>query len=109
MFTLRRLPQWENMLLMACALSNCASLRSASSRLSSLSRLFSENLRTKLIDYITQERVARSMDDLVDTGAPVFEIAEKCGFSSSRNYIAAFRKLYGTTPGEDRKANRRIQ
>ena len=74
-----------------------------------LSRLFSENLNTKLIDYITQERVARSMDDLVNTNTPIFEIAEKCGFSSSRNYIAAFRKLYGTTPGEYRKANRRIQ
>ena len=74
-----------------------------------LSRLFSENLNTKLIDYITQERVARSMDDLVNKGTPIFEIADKCGFSSSRNYIAAFRKLYGTTPGEYRKANRRIQ
>ncbi len=74
-----------------------------------LSRLFSENLNTKLIDYITQERVSRSMDDLVNTGTPIFEIAEKCGFSSSRNYIAAFRKLYSTTPGEYRKANRRIQ
>ena len=74
-----------------------------------LSRLFSENLRTKLIDYITQERVAKSMDNLVNTDTPIFGIAEKCGFSSSRNYIAAFRKLYGTTPGEYRKANRRIQ
>ena len=74
-----------------------------------LSRLFSENLNTKLIDYITQERVARSMDELVNTNTPIFEIAEKCGFSSSRNYIAAFRKLYCTTPGEYRKENRRIQ
>lgn len=68
-----------------------------------LSKLFSVSLGMKLFEYLTHFRVEASVDDLLNTDKSITEIAVGCGFSNIRNYIRAFKKYYGTPPGEWRK------
>ena len=52
--------------------------------------------------YLLLYRIDRSKQLLLDTHMTVQEIADTCGFSSSKNYIAAFRSCTGLTPGKFR-------
>lgn len=52
--------------------------------------------------YLLLYRIDRSKQLLLDTHMTVQEIADACGFSSSKNYIAAFRSCAGLTPGKFR-------
>ena len=52
--------------------------------------------------YLLLYRIDRSKQLLLDTHMTVQEIADACGFSSSKNYIAAFRSCTGLTPGKFR-------
>ena len=70
-----------------------------------LSKLFSSSIGVKLFDYLTRYRVDASINDLLNTGKTIVEIAAQCGFTSSRNYIRAFKKFYEETPGEYRKSH----
>lgn len=70
-----------------------------------LSKLFSNSLGMKLFEYLTHYRVEASMELLLNTRKTVAEIAELTGFSSSRNYIRAFKRYYNETPGEYRKSH----
>jgi AraC-like DNA-binding protein len=73
--------------------------------LSYLSKLYSDCLGVRLLDYLTHYRVDASMDMLLQTRQTILDISEKCGFASSRNYIRAFKKYYEVTPGEYRRAH----
>ena len=70
-----------------------------------LSKLFSNSLGMKLFEYLTHYRVEASIGILLNTRKTVTEIAELTGFSSSRNYIRAFKRWYNETPGEYRKSH----
>lgn len=68
-----------------------------------LSRLFSSHLGVNYSTYVNQVRLDTAMHALLKTNETVSTIAERCGFSSSRNFIYAFKKKYQLTPGEYRK------
>lgn len=53
--------------------------------------------------YLTQHRLTKSMDLLLNTDLPVIEIALSVGFGSASYYTETFRKWIGKTPSEFRK------
>lgn len=65
-----------------------------------LSRLFSQSLNINYSAYVNQVRIQASLKDLTASADTISVIAERYGFSSSRNYIYAFKKQYQMTPGE---------
>ncbi len=48
-------------------------------------------------------RTAKSEGFLMNTDLTLTEVSERCGFSDTKYYYAAFKKWYGCTPGEFRK------
>lgn len=53
--------------------------------------------------YLTQHRLTKSMELLLNTDLPVIEIALSVGFGSASYYTETFRKWIGKTPSEFRK------
>ena len=68
-----------------------------------LSSIFSKNLGVKLFEFVNEYRLNKSIELLLDTKMSVNDIAEACGFGSSRNYIRIFKKYKDNTPGAYRK------
>ena len=54
--------------------------------------------------YLTQHRLSKSMELLLNTDLPIIEIALSVGFGSASYYAETFRKWMGKTPSEFRKA-----
>jgi AraC-like DNA-binding protein len=80
------------------ALANCMSVRS-------LYLLFERDGDT-VSAHIRLRRLARSRADLVRPGetAPITEIAFRWGFSDAANFSRAFRRQYGQSPSQVRRA-----
>ncbi len=55
------------------------------------------------IQYILEQRLTKSCNDLVTTDMSISEIAEKYGFADDNYYIRAFKKRFGTSPLQYRK------
>ncbi|MDR1643195.1 MAG: AraC family transcriptional regulator [Clostridiales bacterium] len=71
---------------------------------SSCCSIFKEYLRQSPIRYLTEYRLDKSVAMLREQELNITEIASACGFGSSSYYSETFRKLYGHTPTEHRKA-----
>ncbi len=56
-------------------------------------------------DYLLNIRLQKAKSCLVETSKSVEEIAQECGFSESKNFIASFRKKNGMTPLQFRKVS----
>ena len=69
---------------------------------SSCCKLFREYLHKSPVTYLTEYRIRRSME-LLDSSAPITEIAMNCGFSGASYFAETFRRVAGCTPGEYRK------
>ena len=54
--------------------------------------------------YLTQHRLSKSMELLLNTDLPIIEIALSVGFGSASYYTETFRKWMGKTPSEFRKS-----
>ena len=72
-----------------------------------LSRLFVSSLGVSYVEYVTRYRIEQSKILLRDTNEQIAVVAQKCGFSSDRNYNYAFNKYVGTSPGNWRKEKRK--
>jgi two-component system response regulator YesN len=68
-----------------------------------LSLLFKEEFGEKFIDYVTKVRIENAKSLLLETTAPVQDIAEKVGYTHSISFIRVFKKYVGQTPGDYRK------
>lgn len=66
---------------------------------SSLRRLFHENAHCSPLQYILQQRLQNAAVLLREGELPVFEIAQRCGFSSCSYFNRLFKKATGQTPG----------
>ena len=53
--------------------------------------------------YLTAERLRLSRRALAETDAPVYEIAERCGYQNLRSFFTAFKKSENCTPSEYRE------
>jgi AraC-like DNA-binding protein len=63
-----------------------------------LSRLFRAHTGMSFPQWRAQLRLQAALIDLA-VGAPVGDIAHRCGYSTPSAFIAAFRHAFGTTPG----------
>jgi AraC-like DNA-binding protein len=68
-----------------------------------LSRLFHDELGMTFYEWRTQLRIYHALVLLAD-GLDTTSVAYACGWSNPSNFIAAFRKIIGTTPGRYRNA-----
>ena len=69
-----------------------------------LCQLFKENMQESFSEYITRKRLEQAQTLLKTTPFSIDKIAEQCGFSSSGYFSTVFRKYYGQSPREYRKA-----
>jgi AraC-like DNA-binding protein len=68
-----------------------------------LSRLFHDELGMTFYEWRTQLRIYHALVLLAD-GHDATYVAGACGWANPSSFIAAFRKIIGTTPGRYRKA-----
>lgn len=68
-----------------------------------LHRIFKALTGKGLIEYSRSRRLAASLNDLVDTGSSILEIALKYGFSHEPSYIRAFCNEFSISPGRYRR------
>ena len=68
-----------------------------------LTSLFKKELNLSFIDYITEVRIKKSKELLLDTYMKSYEIAEKVGFSDGSYFSRTFKKITGVRPNEFRR------
>ena len=62
-----------------------------------------------LYTYLREARMQKAMELVMETHKTFKAIAKACGFKHYNNFIAAFTKFHGTTPGNARKTRRIIK
>jgi AraC-like DNA-binding protein len=63
-----------------------------------LCHVFRQMVGTSIYDYVLQERLARTLDVIVDGGHDLTAIALDAGFASHSHFTARFRRFFGCTP-----------
>ncbi|MBM7567287.1 AraC family transcriptional regulator [Paenibacillus sacheonensis] len=71
---------------------------------SSLSRLFREQLHDSFAGFVNAYRLERGSLLLRSGDAPIRDIALECGFADGKHFRTQFRRRFGMTPGEYRRA-----
>jgi len=69
-----------------------------------LCRVFRDMTGTSIYDYVLRERLAHSLDAVLDCGDDVTTIALDAGFASHSHFTARFREFFGVTPTALRRA-----
>jgi len=67
-----------------------------------VTRLFLEHSGKSFVEYLREQRLAHARKLLLETDLTVDEVTAQCGYSSSTFFIAAFRRLFGVSPGRFR-------
>ena len=70
-----------------------------------LSRAFRASYSETPMQYVVTLRMERAMRMLIDTPAPITEVALDCGFSHPQHFAASFSKAVGCSPSEFRRRN----
>lgn len=68
-----------------------------------LCHVFREMTGTSIYDYVLHERLARTLDAVLDCGDDLTAIALDAGFASHSHFTARFRSFFGCTPGALRR------
>ncbi|MBC1356663.1 helix-turn-helix domain-containing protein [Listeria booriae] len=68
-----------------------------------LSRYFKKMTGLGFLQYLTQIRLEHSLEDLCYSSATISQIAQKNGFSSSKNFTTSFKTYYGKSPASYRR------
>ena len=68
-----------------------------------LCHIFRDMTGTSIYDYVLQERLARSLDAVLDGDDDLTSIALDAGFSSHSHFTARFRGFFGCTPAALRR------
>ena len=69
----------------------------------SLARHFQSERGRTIIEELARIRLGRAKRLLVESGAPVKEVAAACGYQTSNRLCESFRKAEGITPGQYRR------
>ena len=64
-----------------------------------LSHVFRESTGISIYDFVVRERLAQSLDAVLD-GCDLNTIALDSGFSSHSHFTSRFRRFFGITPSE---------
>ena len=67
-------------------------------------KLFKKNAKMRCCDYINKVRLAAACELLINTNTKIGEIAERVGYKSQYYFARQFKKTYGMTALEFRKA-----
>ncbi len=73
---------------------------------SHLSRVFSEELKSSPIEYLTKVRLQEAVNLLNESGESIESIANRCGFSCGNYFCKVFRKHMHISPSEYRLRNK---
>jgi transcriptional regulator GlxA family with amidase domain len=65
---------------------------------SHFSRAFKQSMGVTAIDYMIEQRIARTKKLLSETDLPIADIALRVGFASQSHFTTTFRRLVWTTP-----------
>ena len=63
-----------------------------------LQKLFREERKTSIINYLLRYRIEKACQLLLETDLSVREISERVGFSDLKNFYTAFKKIVHTSP-----------
>jgi len=74
-----------------------------------LRRLFRFAFKQPLPGYIRTRKLMASLDDLLKTDSKILNIALDFGFDYEQSYIRAFKREFGTTPGDLRKSGQIVK
>ncbi|MEO8321725.1 MAG: AraC family transcriptional regulator [Bradyrhizobium sp.] len=74
-----------------------------------LCHVFREAVGTSVYDYVLHERLARTLDAVLDGGCDLTTIALDAGFNSHSHFTARFRHFFGCTPTALRRSARSAQ
>jgi AraC family transcriptional regulator len=69
-----------------------------------LCHVFRQTVGTSVCDYVVQERLAHSLDAVLDSGDDLTAVALDAGFASHSHFTARFRGFFGFTPTVLRRA-----
>jgi AraC-like DNA-binding protein len=67
------------------------------------SRFFKAKTGITFVDYLNDIRIGHASRLLIDTTAPIAEIAQECGFTSLTNFNRIFKKRKGLVPKDFRE------
>lgn len=68
-----------------------------------LSSFFEKNYNKNFQDYYDELRISKSISTLLEGNCTLQELAIKFGFTDSRGYVRAFRKIHSISPNEYKK------
>lgn len=63
-----------------------------------ISQLFKQETNIRLSEYITERRMEKSKELLIQTNLKIFDIAQLVGYGDSKHFATVFKKVVGTTP-----------
>ncbi|UUZ97347.1 helix-turn-helix domain-containing protein [Paenibacillus sp. P25] len=69
-----------------------------------LSQFFKEQTGVNFSDYLEDLRMSKAKELLAKTNLPVYEIAERVGYSSSNTFCRAFKRINGISTSEFRRS-----
>lgn len=72
-----------------------------------LAHAFSEAYGISPMRYLMKRRIDESMQLLVDTTMPIYDISEVVGFSSPSHFAQSFKRVTGCSPHAYRKSHRK--
>ena len=68
-----------------------------------IERLFRRNLGRSPARYYLEIRLDRARHLLIQSDAPIVEVAVACGFVSASHFSKCYRELYGRSPQQERQ------
>jgi AraC family transcriptional regulator len=68
-----------------------------------LCHVFRQMAGTSIYDYVLHERLARTLDAVLESGDDLTSIALDAGFASHSHFTARFRSFFGCTPAALRR------
>lgn len=70
-----------------------------------LSQLFKQETGSNFIDYLTNVRLEKAKNLLLDTNLKIYQVSEMLGYNSFRYFSDLFSKMVGCTPSKFRESN----
>ena len=68
-----------------------------------LNRLVKQKTGNSIHKHIIRRRISKSVDLLLNTTLPIYEIADKAGFADTCHFSKCFKSIMGKSPNEYRK------
>jgi AraC-like DNA-binding protein len=68
-------------------------------------RKLAEAVGLSISDYIKHIRLEKAKELLIQTNYPIYEIANRVGYSDANYFSRSFSKIYGISPSQCRQAS----